>query len=112
MSYLKVFDVWKGNPNGDHCPGIIVCEIKTFTHFASADSNEQCPIYIGKKNKTFDKKTGSGMQYTREWRMTCRMNYYDDGIGFDVHMRLYVKPLVALLMQFNFKQKLCDQWKK
>lgn len=49
MSYLKVFDVWKWNPNGDHCPGIIVCEIKTFAHFASADSNEQCPIYIGKK---------------------------------------------------------------
>lgn len=64
MSYLKVFDVWEGNSNGYHCPGIIVCEVKTFTHFASAHSNEKCTIY--------NTKTTFSIQ-NREWQVIyCR----------------------------------------
>lgn len=44
-TYLEVFDVWEGNSNGDHCSGIVICEVKSFTHFTPTDSNQQSTIY-------------------------------------------------------------------
>lgn len=42
--YLKVFNIWEGNSNGDYRPGVIVGEVQSFAHFSSADSNQQSTV--------------------------------------------------------------------
>lgn len=42
--YLKVFNVWEGNSNGDDCPGVIIGEVQSFAHFSSADSDQQSTV--------------------------------------------------------------------
>lgn len=43
--YLKVFNVWEGNPDGDHRPGVVVGEVQPFAHFPSADGDEQSTVW-------------------------------------------------------------------
>lgn len=43
--YLKIFNVWEGNPNGDHRPGVVIGEVQPFAHFSSADSDEQSTVW-------------------------------------------------------------------
>lgn len=42
--YLKVFNVRKGNSNGDHGPGIVIGEVQPFTHLSSAHSDQQSAV--------------------------------------------------------------------
>lgn len=43
--YLKVFNVWEGNPNGDDRPGVVIGEVQPFAHLSSADSDQQSTVW-------------------------------------------------------------------